>query len=203
MERLEAVLLLGRAVQQAQLEHPAGVEAVDPEKGARRLHGGPGRHEADELAADDLGSARLGLGRHALDDLVQRGRFPVGDVHAHLDDAGAGQVEAERTDARKAAVALPDQARDLAGDLDALRAQVDVEGDEGPAYAEENRARRWVQPVRAPVGQELTGVDPALQLVRPALAEERRLEGVVRESAVEEDRQLELVADPVCQLQRR
>ena len=41
-------------------------------------------HEADELRADHLGAARRRLGGDPRDDLVQRGRLPVLDVHRHL-----------------------------------------------------------------------------------------------------------------------
>ena len=53
------------------------------------------------------------------------------------------------------------------------------------------------------VGRELARVDPPLELLRAAAAEERRLAAILREPAVEEDGQLELGADPVGQGERR
>ena len=48
-----------------------------------------------------------------LDDVVRRRALPVLEVHAHLHQPGARQLETEGAHARKAAVALPDEARDL------------------------------------------------------------------------------------------
>ena len=55
---------------------------------------------------------------------------------------------------------------------------------------------------RAEVGRELAGVDPPLELLRPAAPEERR-PAPRRQLAVEEDRQPELRPDPARQRQRR
>ena len=49
----------------------------------------------------------------ARDDVVQRGRLPVLDVHAHLDEPRARQVEPERAHAREAAAASRGRARPL------------------------------------------------------------------------------------------
>ena len=60
-----------------------------------------------------------------------------------------------------------------------------------------------MQPARAPVRRELARVDPPLQLLRPAAPEERRLAAVLRQAPVEEDRKLELVAEPVGEARGR
>ena len=74
-------------------------------------------------------------------DLVQRRRLPVLDVHAHLDEAGARQVEAEGAHAREPPARLADGRRDRARDLDVVASQVDVEGDQRPARADEHGPR--------------------------------------------------------------
>src|SRR5918912_501887 len=103
--------------EQPQLDDPGGVEAVDAQDRPRSRDGGAGRHQADELRPGDLRAAGLGLGDDALDDLVERRGFVVLDVHAHLDDSRARQIEPERPHARVAAVALAHARRDLAGDV--------------------------------------------------------------------------------------
>ena len=112
------------------------IEALDPEELPGGLDGRARRHQADELAADDLGAARLRLGGDRRDDLVQGGRLPVGHVHAHLDEPRLGEVETERAHAREAAIALPDERRDLARGVNVRPAQVDVECYERPAHPE-------------------------------------------------------------------
>ena len=99
------------------------------------------------------------------DDLVERRRLPVLDVHADLDEAGARQVEPERAHAGKAAAALPHDRGDRARDLDVVAPQVDVEGDQRPARADEHGTGGRIEPRRAEVGRELAGVDPALELL--------------------------------------
>ena len=77
----------------------------------------------------------------ARDDVVQRGGLPVLDVHAHLDEACARQVETEGPDSREAAAGLANDRGDGLSRLE-LAAQVDVERDERPACADEDAAGR-------------------------------------------------------------
>ena len=99
---------------------------------------------------------------------MQRGGLPVLDVHAHLDEPGARQVEPERAHAGEAAARLAHDRGDLARDLDVVAAQVDVEGDQRPARADEHAARALVEPRRPEVRRELARVDPPLELLGPA-----------------------------------
>ena len=121
---------------------------------ARRRDRGARGHQADELRADHLGAARRRLGGDPRDDLVQRGRLPVLDVHRHLHEPGRGSVEPERPDAREAAAALADDGRDLPRGLERA-AQVHVERDQRPPGADEHGAGRRVERARAEVGREL------------------------------------------------
>ena len=57
---------------------------------AGRRRGRAGRHQPDELGARDLRAPRARLRFDPVDDLVQCGRLPVLDVHAHLREPGAG-----------------------------------------------------------------------------------------------------------------
>ena len=94
------------------------------------------------------------------DDLVERGRLPVLDVHAHLDNPGARQRQAQCPHAREAAVALPHDRGDRPRDLDVVGPQVDVERDQRPPRADEHRARAGVELRRPEVRRQLPCVDP-------------------------------------------
>ena len=72
--------------------------------------------------------------------------------------------------------------------------EVDVERDQRPPRADEDAARRRVEPRRPEVGRELARVDPPLQLLGAAAAEERR-PAAGADVGVEEDGQSELLAD--------
>jgi ABC-type multidrug transport system fused ATPase/permease subunit len=180
----------------------ARVESVDPKQGARSGDRRARRHEPDELAADDLGPARLRLRSDPRDDLVQRGCLPVGHVHAHLDEARPRQFEPERPHAREAAVALANEPRDLARDPDIGRPQVHVERDQGPTNADDRGACARVEPGRAPVGDELARVDAPLELLGAAAPVEGGLAAVLGQPSVEEDREPELVGEPVGEEER-
>ena len=134
------------------------------------------------------------------DDLVQRRGLVVLDVHAHLHEARARELEPERADAREPAVLLAYEPRNLARSLDAAT-EVDVERDQRPPGADEHAAGTFIQPRRAEVRRELARVDPALQLGRPARSEERGA-APVRELSVQENRQAELGTDPLGDLER-
>src|SRR5579862_7229072 len=101
--------------EQSELEQARGFEAVDAERGARSTDGSAGGHEPDELGAHDLRPACVRLRAYAGDDLVQRRRLPVLNVHRDLDESDGRELEPERADAREAAAALSDERRDLAG----------------------------------------------------------------------------------------
>ena len=129
-------------LEQAGSSTRAGSEAFDPEQLARGLDGRARGHEPHQLRADDLDAAPLRLGRDPADDLVQPSSLPVGDVHADLDEAGPRQIEPERANAGKPAVALPNQGGDLAGGRDVIGAQVDVERDQWSPDAYQHAAGR-------------------------------------------------------------
>src|SRR5439155_4677583 len=99
---------------------------------------------------------------------------PVLDVHAHLDEPLARELEAECANSGKAAAGLTDDRGNGPGHLDRRRAKVHVERDQGPSRTYEHGAGRPVQPVGPEVGTDLAAFDTPLQLVEPALAEERR-----------------------------
>src|SRR5439155_24081300 len=83
-----------------------------------------------------------------------------------------------------------------ARDLDVVRGKVDVERDQRPARADDDAARPLVESRGSVVGTKLARVDPALELLRTSLPEERRPSprcGL----AVEEHWQAELHADPL------
>ena len=130
------------------------------------------RHQTDELRADDRRAAEERLLLDARDDVVQRRGLPVLDVHAHLDEPRARQVEAERAHSRKAAAALADERRHLLRGRE-LAAQIDVERDQRASGADEDCAGGRVEALRPEVRRQLAGVDPALELVRAAAPEER------------------------------
>jgi SAM-dependent methyltransferase len=139
---------------------------------------------------------RRGLRFDARDDVVQRGGLVILDVHAHLRVTGTREGEAEGADAGKAAVSLPNGRGNLARDFDICRPEVDVEGDQRASRADYHTTGPRVQAWRAVVGCELVAVDSALQLVGTAAPKEG---GAASRSriAVEEHRQLELLADPL------
>jgi SAM-dependent methyltransferase len=139
---------------------------------------------------------RRGLRFDARDDVVQRRGLVILDIHAHLSVAGTREGKAEGADAGEAAVSLPNGRGDLARDLDIVRPQVDVEGDQRATRADDHTPGPLVQACRPAVGCELAAVDSALQLVGAAAPEEGGAASRGR-IAVEENRQPELLADPL------
>ena len=127
--------------------------------------------------------------------------FPILDVHADLRVARARQVEAQRADAGKPAVALADRARDRTGRLDVGVDEVHVERDQRAAGADDDATRRRMQLRRPEVGRELARLDPVLQLLRASSSEKRRASSLPH-LGVEEDRKAELVADAARDLAR-
>ena len=184
------------SLEEAQLDHPGGVEAFDPECGTRGGRYSTGGQQADELRAGDLDTERCRLGLDPRDDLVRRRSFPILDVHGHLHDPRSRQREAERTHAGEAAAALAHEPGNRPRRLDIDRAEIDVERDQRAPGADDHAAGRRIEPGRAEVGLKLAGRDPALQLLRSAAPEECRA-AASSELAVEEDGQLELGADPL------
>jgi SAM-dependent methyltransferase len=137
---------------------------------------------------------RGGLRFDARDDVVQRRGLVVLDVHAHLRVAGTREAKTEGADAGEAAVSFPNGRGDFARDLDIVCPEVDVEGDQRATRADDHTPGPRVQAWRAVVGCELAPVDSALQLVGTAAPEEGGAASRGR-IAVEENRQLELLAD--------
>ena len=124
---------------------------------------------------------------------MQRGRLPILDVHRNLDETRTRQVEPERAHARKAAAVLAHEACDLARNAD-VAAQVDVEGNQRPAGADDHAARRRMQLRGAEVGRQLAVVDPLLETFGSAPAEVR---GAHLRRRVDEHGQLELACNPL------
>ena len=132
------------------------------------------RHQADELRADDLDAARRGLLLDPRDDLVQRGRLPVLDVHAHLHEPRARQVEAR-------ARARPGSRRRVSrtsaaisrADLESSPRRLTLNAISGRRAPTSTPPADRIEPRRPEVGRELARVDAPLQLLRPAAPEER------------------------------
>ena len=97
------------------------------------------------------------------------------------------------------AAALAHDRGDRARDPD-VSAQVDVEGDQRPARADDHPAGRLVQARRPEVGRELARVDTPLQLGRPAAPVEGR---AALGRRVHEHGEPELGADPLRRRLRR
>ena len=138
-----------------ELEHARGVEPVDPEHRPGRRGRGAGGHQPDELRADDLGAARLRLALDPLDDLVQRRRLPVLDVHRHLHEPGPRQVEAEGAHARgsrRPARGRPPRPR---ARRDSAPRRLTLNAISGRAGADDHAAGGLVQRGRPEVGHEL------------------------------------------------
>ena len=188
-----------RVVEQPELEHARGVEAVDPESRARSSGGRTGRHEPDKLRAKDRSVSRRCLRLDALNDLVQCGRLPVFDIHRHLDDAGPRQVETERSHAGKPAALLPDHRGDLLGGRKGSL-QIDVERDQRATRAEDHAACARVKRRRAEARLELVVVEASLQLGHSAAPVERRPPVGWR---IDEHRQPELGSDAGTDQPRR
>src|SRR4029453_14548126 len=177
-------------LEQPELEHPRGVEPVDSQRRTRgRRHGAAG-HEADELGADHFCASGRRLALDRGEHVMQRGRFPVLDVHAHLHEACARQLETEGTHAWESAVALADRRGGLPRRLE-LSAQVDVERDQRSSRSDEYGARTLLDARRPELGRELAGLDASTQPLEALSAEERR-PAAGRELAVDEYGQLEL-----------
>src|SRR5206468_3139663 len=149
--------------------------------------------QADELGADDLRPARRRFALDRPDDLIQAGRLPILDVHAHLYEPGLRQLEAEGAHAWKAAVPLADDRGDLPSRRK-LAAQVDVQRDQRSTRADEHRAPAIVEPTWPEIGRERSRLHAPPEPIEAARPEIRRPEAGCK-LAVEEHRQRELVAD--------
>ena len=99
---------------------------------------------------------------------MQRSRLVVLDVHAHLHVSDTREGEPERTDAREPSTLLANEHGDRTGDVDVVRFQIHVEGDQRATSADDHTPRPLVQASRPEVRSELAGVETALQLVRTA-----------------------------------
>jgi hypothetical protein len=80
-----------------------------------------------------------------------------------------------------------------------LALEVDVERDQRPTRADEDRSGGLVKALGAEVRPQVASVDPTLQLIRTAAPEERG-PAARGELAVQEDREAEVVADSPRQL---
>src|SRR5436309_35133 len=114
------------------------------------------------------------LDLEAGEDVVERGRLPVLDVHADLDETRARERETQRAYALEAAPALSDDGRDRPRDLEVIALQVDVEGNQRTAGSDDHAACGRIKPSRSEVRDELARVDPGLEPLGPSPAEEGR-----------------------------
>jgi len=176
------------------------VQALEPQS----LRSGSGRafrHEAHELGAGHADAPRRGLRGDARDDLLERSRLPVLDVHRHLNEPAADKWEAESAYAVEAAARLAYNSGDRLRNGDVVCGEIDVEGDERLSGTDEDAARAWVEAGRPAVRCDLARVDPPLQLSRPS-APEQRGPDTRCELGVQEDGKAELLADPVRERER-
>ena len=107
------------------------------------------------------------------------------------------QVQAERPHSWHPPAGLPQSGGDVLRHGEVVRHEIDVEGHERAAGGGKHRARGRVWLGRAVVGDELTALDPAGQLLRAAAPDPRAL-GVLRprgELPVEKHRHSDLLAD--------
>ena len=149
---------LATVAEQPQLEHARRVEAVDPQHRTGRRGGRAGGHQPDELRADHLRAARLRLARDPRDDLVQRRRLPVLDVHDTCTSPARGRSSpSARTPGKPPPCSRTTAAISRA--TSSRAAQVDVERDQRPARADDHAAGGRVEPRRPEVRRELAGVD--------------------------------------------
>lgn len=178
------------------------VEAIDAQDRAGRRHGGARRHEPDELCSSNGCAVGTRFFLDSRDDLVQRRRLEILDVHAHLRVTRARQEEAKRTHACKATALLADHRRDRAGGLDVRRGEIDVERNQRTTRSDNDAACTLVESRRTEVRLDLTGVDPPLQLLGATATVERR-PAAGRRLCVQEDRQFQLGANPLREAQGR
>src|SRR5512133_3210716 len=158
--------------EQPKLEQSRSVEAVDLEQRSCSRSRCSRGHEPDELGADDLDPPRRRFARYPREDVMERGRLPVLDVHAHLDTACPGQFEAERSHAGEPAVSLADDRGNRARILDRSAAQIDVERDQWAAGSDDDAAGTGMELGRAEVNGELCLGQATSQLRGSAPAEE-------------------------------
>jgi SAM-dependent methyltransferase len=197
VNRLDVAAWAQLVVQKPQLEDVRAVEAVDPQQRSGRGDRGSRRHQADKLGADHLCPTYFRFPLDTSDDLVERRRLVVLDVHAHLHQPRGRQLQSERPHPREASVALPHRTRNLTRRHNRA-AEVDVEGDQRPPRTNEDRAGPLVEASRPVIGLELARREPPTELHRPPAAKERR-PPAGRQLAVQEDGKIELGAHPLGQ----
>ena len=176
---------------------PRCVEAVDAQARAGRRSGCARGHQADELQPSTSMPRRLASSVHSFDDVVEA--QPPPSPPRSCSPGRRPRAEASRPSARTPGKPPPlsHDGRDRLGRVDVLRAEVDVERDQRlggaptmtpPAAGVERSPARD----RAPARPRRAGA-PTL---RPATTEVRRAPAAA-DLAVEEDRQRELVRDPL------
>ena len=156
------------------------------------------RRESDEFALE-----WLSVFRDRIDEPAQRHSPMVLDVGRDLGDAAVFEPQPDRSHSRQAVgTALADEGSDPLGVLDRRRGpELDVEGDERRAGADEHGAGGGMQPGRSEVRHKLAAFDPCLECRRPAAAELGAAPSA-GENPVQEHRQLELLAEPVGEHER-
>src|SRR5205814_322287 len=153
-------------IEKPQLEYTRCVERGNPQRRPGRSDGSACGYQTDELGGENGCPAQLGLRFDTRDDLVERGRLPVLDVHAHLDAARAGQVETERTDAGKPTAAFAHDLGDRESRLE-VALDVDIEGDQRRPRADDDSACFRVEARRPVIRAELARGEAALELLGP------------------------------------
>ena len=147
--------------------------------------------------------ARFGFGLDRREDHRRRRHVDVEQVHRHL--RLAVHLEAARLHGGQPAARGPDPLRDLLGDPDVRRVEVDVVGDEERPRPDRRRARRWVDLLGTEVGigrgVRADALPQSLELsfadVRQSLAL-----GACGGAAIQEDRNGELAPHALGELPR-
>ena len=163
-------------LEQAQLEHVRGVESVDPEGRTCRGDGGSCRHQADELGADHLRPARpRPLARRARRS--RAGPPPRSPPRSCSPGRARPAAARARAPARRGSRRpLADERRDLPRGVERPRRLTlkAISGRRAPTSTPPGRSSSRAGPKS---GASSPRVDPPLQLLRPAGAEERRARG--------------------------
>ena len=107
---------------------------------AQGVCGGPdqrlGGYEADDLALQDGDAVTRRFTSDQIHHTEHRGLVIVRQVHRHLHERPLCEAYAKGLDVAQASAAVADRVRDLAGDIETVRRQVDVPCDERPARAD-------------------------------------------------------------------
>jgi hypothetical protein len=164
------------------------------------------RDEADDLAPAHADAITLGLPFDHLEGAKDRRLLVIHQVHRDLDDPSILQLESEGFHISQAAVAAANGARDPTRDLDIVRIEVHVVGDQRRARPDDGRSSRRMK-------ARLSEVRRAIRIARDRLAQALELPFAdVRQihairargrALIEIDGDLQLLGDSATRLSRQ